>query len=104
MFKGRYSRLEFLINSILWGIPSLSNVMIWSIYTNVNYDQEIHKWMFYALLILFKLLYLNATVQRLHDIDKSGWYGLCNFFPLLNIFLFFYLLFSKGTDGENRYD
>jgi len=104
MFKGRYSRLEFLINSIIWGIPSLLNGMIWSIYTNVNYDQEIHKWMLFALLILFNLLYLNATVKRLHDIDKSGWYALYILIPFLGIFFLFYLLFSKGTDGENRYD
>ena len=102
MFKGRYSRLEFLINSIIWGIPSLSSGII--VNSHISFDQEMHVWMLFALLILFNLLYLNATVKRLHDIDKSGWYALYILIPFLSIFFLFYLLFSKGTDGENRYD
>lgn len=39
---------------------------------------------------------IAVGVRRMHDIDKSGWFFLI---PIYNIFL----LFRKGTIGENKY-
>ncbi len=39
------------------------------------------------------------TIQRSHDMDKSGWLALLMIVPLVN---FIFLLMS-GTDGENRF-
>jgi uncharacterized membrane protein YhaH (DUF805 family) len=54
------------------------------------------------LLILY--VFITATVKRLHDTDRSGWWVLITFIPVIG---FFYLIivcgFFKGTVGENRY-
>ena len=60
--------------------------------------------------ILANLFYLAVlipticlSVRRLHDLDQSGWWILLQFIPLINIILFIYLGFWKGTDGDNRF-
>lgn len=42
-------------------------------------------------------------IQRLHDLDKTGWMALLMFVPLLNIFFAFYILFWPGTRGTNNF-
>ena len=43
------------------------------------------------------------VVQRLHDLDKTGWLYLLFLVPLLNIFFGLYVLFARGTQGANRF-
>lgn len=42
-------------------------------------------------------------IQRLHDLNKSGWLSLLIIVPLANIYLFVLLIFFKGTPGRNDY-
>ena len=43
-------------------------------------------------------------VKRLHDSDRSGWFLLLNFVPILNIYLFYWLLLiCPGSYGPNRF-
>ena len=42
-------------------------------------------------------------IQRLHDLNKSGWMSLLAFVPLANIYLIVLLIFFKGTPGRNDY-
>lgn len=41
--------------------------------------------------------------KRFHDLDKSGWYTLLAFVPLISLFVMVYLFFWKGTSGANRF-
>lgn len=43
------------------------------------------------------------AIQRLHDLDKTGWLFLLMLIPLVNIILGLYLLFGSGSEGENRF-
>ena len=43
------------------------------------------------------------SVRRLHDLGKSGGYILLFFVPIINVALFIYLFFAKGTVGCNEY-
>jgi uncharacterized membrane protein YhaH (DUF805 family) len=45
---------------------------------------------------------ISATVRRLHDVDKSGWWILLGIIPLANLYLI-YLLARKGNKEDNRY-
>ena len=46
--------------------------------------------------------YLAVAVRRLHDTNRSGWWLLLHFVPLLGlVLLVFYLL--EGTPGSNDY-
>jgi uncharacterized membrane protein YhaH (DUF805 family) len=47
---------------------------------------------------------LGLGVRRLHDIDKSGWYLLLGFLPLLGGLALIYFHCQPGTPGPNRFD
>lgn len=44
-----------------------------------------------------------VEVRRLHDIDKSGWWLLLAFIPLIGALILLYWFIGKGTEGENKY-
>ena len=46
---------------------------------------------------------MEATVRRLHDIDKSGWYILIGLIPILGWIYMIVILSRKGTNGSNRF-
>ncbi|NNF95929.1 MAG: DUF805 domain-containing protein, partial [Halobacteria archaeon] len=43
------------------------------------------------------------AVQRLHDLDKTGWLYLLILVPILNLIFALYMLFAPGSAGANRY-
>jgi len=58
---------------------------------------------FAVVAIVLEWLYIFQTIKRLHDLDKSGWYFLIHFIPLIRFIFILYLFCAKGTDGENRF-
>lgn len=42
-------------------------------------------------------------IQRLHDINASGWWCLLFLVPVVNVILSIVLLFAPGTAGANRF-
>lgn len=58
---------------------------------------------FGVLLFAAALAGIVASVQRLHDVDKSGWWLLLSLVPLVNIVLLVYLYVAPGTRGPNRF-
>ena len=46
---------------------------------------------------------LTATVRRLHDQDKTGWFYLVQFIPMVGGLIFFVMTLWPGTPGENSY-
>lgn len=46
---------------------------------------------------------LAVGVRRLHDTDRSGWWLLIAFVPLIGALLLIYWLASRGTPGGNRF-
>ena len=44
----------------------------------------------------------GAAVRRLHDTDKSGWFVLISFIPIIGLFIIF-LLIGDGSKGKNRF-
>lgn len=43
------------------------------------------------------------AVKRVHDRNRSGWFLLLLFIPIINLWPAFELLFGAGTPGENRF-
>jgi len=43
------------------------------------------------------------VIQRLHDLNKTGWMSLLMLVPFANIYLFVIVIFFKGTAGRNNY-
>ena len=95
-FDGRAQRSEFwwfalfnfigavvlnVIDSALFGAQVLS--LLWSL----------------ALL----LPGIAVGARRLHDIEKSGWWLLISFVPLIGLLVLLYFFVQRGTDGPNQY-
>jgi uncharacterized membrane protein YhaH (DUF805 family) len=46
---------------------------------------------------------LAVLVRRLHDVDKSGWWFLIAFIPIIGTIWLLVLLATDGTPGSNQY-
>ena len=46
---------------------------------------------------------IAVGVRRLHDLDRSGWWLLIAFVPLVGAILLIVWFCMKGTDGSNRF-
>jgi uncharacterized membrane protein YhaH (DUF805 family) len=46
---------------------------------------------------------LSVTVRRLHDLDKSGWFYLFVFIPLVGPILLLVWMCTPGTPGPNSF-
>ncbi len=55
-----------------------------------------------ALLVLF-LPSLTVAVRRLHDLDRSGWWLLVGWVPVLGFLLLLYWFVQPGTAGPNTH-
>ncbi len=44
-----------------------------------------------------------VSVRRLHDIDRSGWWLLIIFIPLIGMLVLLYWMTRPGTDSANRF-
>lgn len=53
--------------------------------------------------IVHGLLTISVTFRRLHDTDRSGWWYLLNFIPIIGDIALLIFMCQKGTEGENRF-
>lgn len=51
---------------------------------------------------MFVILFMVLR-RRLHDMGKSGWYGLLQLIPLVNLIFILWVLFGRGNQGSNEY-
>ena len=57
----------------------------------------------FSILVIANLLPLCACgVRRIHDSDKSGWFVLLSFIPIIGLYVFV-LLVQDGSKGKNRF-
>lgn len=54
----------------------------------------------YIAIMVFSVIIM---IQRLHDLNKTGWMWLLSLVPFANIYLLIILIFFKGTPGRNNY-
>ena len=94
-FKDRASRSEYWYFQLV-----LSPIYIWSQFP--SNDTQI---LVIQLILTFGLLIpgISAGVRRLHDRDKSGWFMLISFIPILGAIFLLVMLAEKGTPGKNKY-
>ncbi len=58
-----------------------------------------------AMVICLALLIpsIALSVKRWHDLDKSGWFALLGFVPLVNLYALVMCGFVQGTQGTNQF-
>lgn len=111
-FNGRLNRLRYF----LYGIPlSIILCIAYTIaMTKIVIDTSststyINIGIYYLILIICSISGLSLSVRRLHDLNKTGWLALIQFFSLIPFLRIIsgifglYLLFARGTEGENEY-
>ena len=69
-----------------------------------NWVGDIPPVIIFILQILTTYVWLALCVKRYHDLDKSGWWALVGFIPIVGpIWILIELAFKEGTPGDNRY-
>jgi uncharacterized membrane protein YhaH (DUF805 family) len=87
---GRFSRGQF---AFFYFVPSLITLIL-----------GIFSGLLMLLLFLFAAyVAIIAGIRRLHDLNRSGWYLLLAFIPIMNIVMLAYLLFAPGKVAGNRW-
>lgn len=58
-----------------------------------------------SFLVMLPGMYCMAvlSVKRFHDLDKSGWFYLTLWIPIVSIYFYALLVFKKGIIGNNTY-
>lgn len=101
-FSGRACRAEYwmfflfslLIAVVLSVIDALTG-LTW------NHGQNGVLSSLYALIVLIPGF--AVSVRRLHDIDRSGWWLLIAFIPIVGALVVLMFYCQRGTRGENRF-
>lgn len=105
-FKGRARRKEYwmyvLFLTIAYIIAAiLDNVLGLSIKMA---GQSMGYGYIYLLVALATIVpSIAVSVRRLQDINKSGWFVLIAFIPIIGVLILLYWSLLEGTKGENQY-
>ena len=88
----------FILLCILLAIPTiLLN------FTRSGFIVEIISSITFIIIELAMLPGIFLSVKRLHDLNKSALFVIYYILPLINIALLLYLIFFKGSAGDNKY-
>ncbi len=111
-FRGRASRSEYWFFNLFFIIcavvASIIDRLLGTAFTMHNpmtgAVQSLGYGYVYAVVALGLFLpLLTATVRRLHDTNRSGWWYFIALVPLIGAILLLVWYCSKGTDGGNDY-
>lgn len=102
-FKGRINRTTWWMMQLLTlPIFIIASVITYNAYTALSMPILITSVYLIPIVLILMLIWVSfaVTTKRLHDRDKSGWWLLINFIPIIAMFE---LGFIKGTKGDNRF-
>jgi uncharacterized membrane protein YhaH (DUF805 family) len=117
-FEGRIGRQTFWLSSILLMIliTVFGGIIVMLFGTKIPQDEMMQGYhMYYSfglvggiLMTILSFFYLWAgialSIKRWHDRNKSGWWILIGFVPLIGgLWVLIECGFLKGTDGPNNY-
>lgn len=55
------------------------------------------------LFLVFVYFTVVITIRRLHDLNRSGWFSVLMFVPVINLFFMLYVMLIRGMLGANRF-
>ena len=101
-FSGRAPRAEYwwfyLLVIVVYLVASIVDSMMWSNFGGTGYG------MMTALAGLALLIpSIAAGARRLHDTDRSGWWLLIAFIPIIGAIVLIVFFVLQGTQGPNSY-
>ena len=96
----RISRSEF------WYGMLVSTILIYLVYYPIVFMLifmfEANEFFTYLWMIIPVLPVSSLVARRLHDINRTGWWFLISFIPIVGFF-FIYWYCKKGDSGDNLY-
>ena len=67
-------------------------------------EENLEMMVFYFILgMVLNIPFVFVAIKRCHDRDRSGWFLLLQFIPIVNLWVSIELWFLAGTHGENQY-
>ena len=100
-FSGRSRRAEYWYFGLFYILYNVVFVIIDKVVLDVALDQIGILSPIYGVDLLIASLAVSA--RRLHDIDKSAWWMLLIFVPLVGIIVLLIWYCKSGTTGPNRF-
>ena len=98
-FNGRARRKEFwMFNLFAWIISSILSVIDLALDSSMGFSVLSS---IFSLIILVPSL--AVSVRRLHDVNKTGWYILLWFLPIIGWIWLIVLYATEGDQGSNQY-
>lgn len=106
-FNGRIGRLRYLaygigIMFLLMAVmvPLMGATMFTAGESAMSMITILALGVFYIAAIVLSVMFAK---RRLNDLNRSGWWFLLSFVPVVNILLTIYLIFFPGTEGSNNW-
>lgn len=106
--QGRIGRLRYMAYSfsIIYGALILAAVLVFvfpNVLNSIGYKLDGILVAIGLGVLLCMFIPVLLSIQRLHDIDRSGWFILLFFIPLLNTVLILALMFMPGSAERNQF-
>lgn len=99
--SSRINRLRYWAHSMLFTFAMIGVFMVVGVVSTLSMTAGIVlAAIAYIAMLAFSFILI---IQRLHDLNKTGWMSLLALIPLANIYLFVLVIFFKGTEGRNNY-
>ena len=99
-FRGRAPRSEYWYFVLFYII----GVVVLSVIDTLLFGMESGMAPLSSLFTLGTLLpSLAASIRRLHDIDRTGWWVLLWFVPIVGMIVLIVFFVQRGTAGTNRF-
>lgn len=102
-FDGRISRVAYLLAGLF--LFDIQFLILFQVMKAPPESAAAANWAFAFILVLLVSLWCQFAhcAKRLHDIGKSGWYGLLLLVPFVSLLVFIALCFIPGAPGLNRF-
>ncbi len=104
VFSGRARRKEFWMFFLFSAIISIFLAVI-DEFMGWQFEMDGESLGFLSTLYYVAVIvpYLAVIFRRLHDTERSGWWILIAFIPIVGVVVLLVFLILQGTRGENRY-
>lgn len=107
-FTGRAMRSEywwFALFALLVSIPLnfVDQLLVAPALGYESFTESTPQFLSWLFSLAILLPSVAVAVRRMHDLDKSGWWILIVFVPILGILLMLYWFVQRGTVGPNQY-
>ena len=103
--KGRAPRSEYWWFQAMF-VPFFLFVVIMSEAENLESSSELIIWFYllcFVIVIISLIPVITVTIRRFHDTNKSGWYFLLGFIPLVGSLIVTVMMIPEGNKGKNKY-